>query len=437
MLENTFGSVRYAALPSWFMFSNEPDAHINVFARLYTYLIDNAKLNQTGIYEKTSFSQNEIAQKIKCSRMSVSRNLKTLESLNLIEIIKSPGKKSEYKILDITKSKLVDKDPDSDLLKPYKKIKSKTNVIINSENKKTEKEDNPLTEEQVNLKYYIENKTHEKLTKNKIHILWNAAINNPNISDNSLSEKIKSIVDYIIENYGNIKNYFGYIKKCIKKFKEKEYRNETECSEMAKSLKIKLENEYPKSYHLSANQCDALFAIINKKIIQTNKSSLRTDQFLISEVINKTRHITGINDMYQYLIKIISNYKTDQPELKKKKYINARTEQSYDINEFNGFAVTFSGNTLGTGIPEGFNNAEQSYDIDKFEELAITLSKNVPEGFNTDLLCDIDKSEEPNINNAPIDTEVKTEEQIQKAYKDFMQEMLNFQNELIAKNVNL
>ena len=92
------------------------------------------------------------------------QNILMTKKFNVSVLIKSD------KILDITKSKLADKDPDSDLLKPYKKIKSKTNVIINSENKnKMENQVSMFDLMQEESEEEIENKNIEiaKLTKGK------------------------------------------------------------------------------------------------------------------------------------------------------------------------------------------------------------------------------------------------------------------------------
>lgn len=338
-----FGSAIYTQYPLIMIHARKKLGNSGLLRDLYTFLIDNAKKQLNGIYI-TPMSQSAIGKELEVERETVNRNLRKLKEKGLIDIITNKGQISSYVILDITESELSKNTTKKNLIKKYDNIKAKPNATLNSEIEKIKKEKIQLTEEQQIIKQYIENKIQDKLTNKKMIILWNAALNNPEIKEN-LTENIKLIVDNVIEYSKNIKNNFGYIKKSIINYKAAENAPESPYSDIAEALKLKLENDYPVNYHLSSKQCIALCSIADKKIIKTKKTTLPISTFLISEVINKSRVTNGIKDLFRYMIQIINNFGSEQPNLKKKKYSYERKEQSYDINEFKSFSVTFSGNT--------------------------------------------------------------------------------------------
>lgn len=339
MQTNNFGDSIFNKLPKGVAYTNMPDK----CKQLYLLILERDEIEKK--FENTKkYSQTDFADELNCSKKSITRHLTKLENFGLIKKIKNPGSTTEYIILDVLESKLAEEAPDK---KNFKSCKAKTEaalVPVTIEKKKKERVE--LTPEQADLKLYIETKTNEKLTNKKMLIIWNTALNNKEIPDNIISEKIKMIVDSVAEYSNNIRNCFGYIKKSINNYKAQKSTPDNPYSEIAASLQQKLENEYPTEYHFSEKQCIALCSIADKKIIKTKKTTLSLTAFIISEVINKSRSISGIKDIFRYMIQIINNFGSEQyTNLKKKKYSYERKEQSYDINEFKNFAVTFSGNT--------------------------------------------------------------------------------------------
>ena len=387
MRTNIFGTSVFTQLPDGVLYTNMPDK----CKQLYALLCKKSKLKKNDNYDIEPFSHNDLAKELKCSKKSIQRHINKLISYGLIEAVKKPGLYTEYVILDVLESSLAKVSENPKLFKSY--LKSPEKSITEPEKEK--EEPIKLSSDQNELKQYIESKIKDKLTIRKVLILCDTAAENPDIADDT--EIIKMIVDTVIayrnKSKTKITNIFGYIKKAVRNYEKGKpviQIQDNQYAEMATSLSMKLAEEYDQPYHLSVNQCIALFSIVDQKIIKTGKSRLSIFNFLISEVINKSKlSANKITDMFRYLISIINNYGNPKPDYKTPVL---RKEQSYDINEFAKFAITFSGNVNGTGIPEGFDSKEQSYDIDEFEKLAVTFSKNVK---NPVLSEEKNKTDEP------------------------------------------
>lgn len=251
-------------------------------------------------------SQKEIAEEIDYSERQVNRSIQVLKDYGLISVTNINGFTAEYSILNAAKSKFAEESKRPELFKEYT-LKKEENE---AETKPVPVEIITLTSEQMDLKYYIENKTGEALTKNKIKILTETATENKEIAD--IFATIKNIVDTIID-YKNkskkvISNIFGYIKKSIKEYKAGQNPVENASSEYADtamSLTLKLKYDYEERYHLTYKQCLALCTIAANKLYLDGTELYN---FLLFDVINQTRRNTEIRDIFRYLITMINGY---------------------------------------------------------------------------------------------------------------------------------
>lgn len=294
---------------------------------VYDYLCDfEEKKRKFNLEPK---SQKEIAEEIDYSERQVNRSIKILKDYGLIDITNINGFTAEYKILDAAKSKFAKESKRPELFKEYTPKK---------EEKTEESKPVPvriiLTSEQIDLKYYIETRTGETFTKNKIRILTEIASGNKEIED--IFATIKHIVDTIID-YKNkakkvIKNIFGYIKKSIMEYKAEQNPVEnttSEYAETAMSLTLKLKYDYEERYHLTYKQCLTLCTIAANKLY-LNGTTLYN--FLLFNIINQTRNNTEIRDMFRYLITMINGY-VDGYEYQETSYdVPKTTENNYSAN---------------------------------------------------------------------------------------------------------
>lgn len=321
---NLFGNITYDKVPKGILRDRRlKGANLIV----YDYICDFEELREKFNLEFKS--QKEIAEYYHYSEKQINRAFKTLENYGLIEIIRSKGLKSEYRILDASKSKFAEESLMPELFKEY---------IPKKEKKSEETKPVPvkiiLTSEQIDLKHYIESKIGNTLTKNKIKILTEVAENNKEIND--IYATIKNIVDTVID-YKNrakiaIRNIFGYIKKSIMEYKAEQNPVENSTSEYADtamSLTLKLKYDYEERYHLSYKQCLALCTIAANKLYIEGTELYN---FLLFDIINQTRHNTEIRDMFRYLITMINGC-VDGYEYKETSYdVPETTENNYSAN---------------------------------------------------------------------------------------------------------
>lgn len=296
---------------------------------LYEYLCEKAELKQK--FRINIRSQKEIADELGYTRKTINRAAKKLEDYGLIEIIKFPGFTAEYKIMDAAKSKFALESQKPELFKEY---------LAEKEEKPEETrkyETINLTEEQLELKLYIENKINATLTKNKIKILTDVAAENKEIGD--VIATIKNIVDTVID-YKNkskkiIRNIFGYIKKSIREYTAEQNPVEpienksSEYVDTAMSLTLKLKYDYEERYHLTYKQCLALCTIAANKVYLEGTELYN---FLLFDIINQTRHNTEIRDIFRYLITMINSY-SEGYEYQETSYDEPKiTENNYSAN---------------------------------------------------------------------------------------------------------
>lgn len=321
---NLFGNIIYDKVPKGISRDRRlKGANLMV----YDYLCDFEEIK--GKFNLEFKSQKEIAEELNYSEKQINRAFKTLEDYGLIEVIKSKGLKSEYRVLDASKSKFAEESTMPELFKEYIPKKEK-----NSEETKPVPVKIILTSEQLDLKHYIETKIGNTLTKNKIKILTEVAENNKEIND--IYATIKNIVDTVID-YKNrtkkaIRNIFGYIKKSIMEYRAEQNPLENATSEYADtamSLTLKLKCDYEERYHLSYKQCLALCTIAANKLYIEGTELYN---FLLFDIINKTRHNTEIRDMFRYLITMINGC-VDGYEYKETSYdVPEITENNYSAN---------------------------------------------------------------------------------------------------------
>ena len=324
---NLFGNIAYDKVPKGVLRDRRlKGANLIV----YEYICDFEEIREKFNLEFKS--QKEIAEYYHYSEKQINRAFKTLENYGLIEIIRSKGLKSEYRILDASKSKFAEESIMPELFKEYTpKKEEKTEEI------KPVPVEIILTSEQINLKHYIESKIGNTLTKNKIKILTEVAENNKEIND--IYATIKNIVDTVID-YKNrtkkaIHNIFGYIKKAIREYTAEQnpvepIENKTsEYASTAMSLTLKLKYDYEERYHLTYKQCLALCTIAANKLYLDGTELYN---FLLFDIINKTRHNTEIRDMFRYLITMINGC-VDGYEYKETSYdVPETTENTYSAS---------------------------------------------------------------------------------------------------------
>jgi len=318
---NLFGNITYDKVPKGISRDRRlKGANLS----LYDYICDFEEVRIKFNLEYKS--QKEIAEELDYSEKQISRAFKTLENYGLIEVIKSKGLKSEYKILEAAKSKFAKESKRPELFKEYTPKK---------EEKTEEVQPVPvkiiLTSEQIDLKYYIEAKIGKTLTKNKIKILTEVAESNKEIND--IYAAIRNIVDTVID-YKNrtkkaIRNIFGYIKKSIIEYRAEKNPVENTTSEYADtamSLTLKLKYDYEERYHLTYKQCLALCTIAANKLYLEGTELYN---FILFDIINQTRHNTEIRDMFRYLITMINSHANGY-EYKKTSYnVPKITENNY------------------------------------------------------------------------------------------------------------
>lgn len=297
---------------------------------VYIYLCDYEEVR--GKFNLEFKSQKKIAEELNYSEKQISRAFKTLEDYGLIEVIKSKGLTSEYRILETSKSKFAEESKKPELFKEYTpKKEEKTEEI------KPVPVEIVLTSEQIDLKHYIETKIGNTLTKNKIKILTELAEENSEIND--IFATIKNIVDTVIDYKNRTKkaiyNIFGYIKKSIIDYKAEQNSADpienkaSEYADTAMSLTLKLKYDYEERYHLTYKQCLALCTIAANRIYLEGTELYN---FLLFDIINQTRRNTEIRDLFRYLITMINGY-AEGYEYKETCYdVPETTETDYSAN---------------------------------------------------------------------------------------------------------
>lgn len=255
--------------------------------------------------------------------------------------------------------------PDLKLTKIFKELspeeQQKYLVIV----KDTDKPCNVLTPEENRLYTYLKYQIGiSDLTHNKLMILLDCAKENNAIVPGTEINIIVLMSKHCMSN--DVKNPFGYLKRIIINYStepkssyvpaDKEVDSETvteECMEVHKACDRM-------NIRLSIKQIKAILYVANR---------LKIDVARVINIIDKCRYIKKIKDIFLYILKCL--YNADKED-------SAVNEQSYDIKEFENFAITFSGNIKGNTIepePES-KRKSQSYDWIDFEKLAVTFSKN-------------------------------------------------------------
>lgn len=202
--------------------------------------------------------------------------------------------------------------------------------------------DVPLDEQQQELYNFIKFDCNvQDFTRNKLMTLINAAIANEDIDNEHILDTIKLIAKYCIKySKETIKNKFGYFKKAIINYRlfgvakpsailPKSTRVELSEEEQSEILSIH-ESSKVQGFGFSENHVAALFCNAKKK-----GKNLRDVLAKIKSSVN----ISKINDMFKYANKCIFN---DNPKPDKKPVTSGL---SFDIEDFEKLAITYSGNT--------------------------------------------------------------------------------------------
>lgn len=334
--------------------------------KLYSLLCGRAEMRAKG-FDIDALTQNELADEINCTDRTIRRGIKKLTDLKLIDKIYNPGFPTDYNILDSEESLIPVHQ--SERKQKNKKIKE-TLSSFKAVTQKAKKEIIKLDTTQSDLKYYLASKLGERVSNKQIIVLYNAAIDNPNINGNL--DIVKSIIDnccdFIRKQKMVFKNIIGYVYKAIKNYSVTiSEKDKSEFHEEAFSLSLKLKEDNDIRYHFTLNQCIALFSMLRKKFTKEQKSNQMLFNYIIAELVNKTKKMNHINDMFAYLREIIKNINTstNAPIIKK----DIITKSDYDSPYTERWALmhspTYSGNVTGTGIPDSFqeNDDTQSYDL--------------------------------------------------------------------------
>ena len=333
--------------------------------KLYKLLCGRAEM-QSKKFEMDALTQKELADEIDCSERTIRRALKKLIQYKLIKANYNPGFPSEYLILNAEESLIPVHE--SERKKKNKKIREALSKFKNIASEK-KKEIITLTQNQSELKTYLESKIGIRVYNKQIIGLYNAAVDNKNI--NGSLDILKSIIDekidYIQKQKNKIiRNIIGYIYTSIKNYIPT-ITDEDKSSfyDDALSLSLKLRDEYDIRYHFTLNQCISLFSMVSKKIEYNQKNNQTIFNYIISEMVNKTKSRNDINDMFAYFRGMIKNYNKAKP---KEKTENTKSifENAYSEKWALLHSPTYSGR-----LPENYNERFKgtSYDLNEFTPL--------------------------------------------------------------------
>lgn len=220
-----------------------------------------------------------------------------------------------------------------------------------------------LTDEQKKLKAFL--KYHyglENITNHDVKELLETAYSNTSITPGTEILIISDIADGCLKH--NPKNKFCYLKAAIKNYEKSNDR--ASYTPMDKPEAEQLTDEQ-KKLHKSCNDMNVKLSVKQVKAIMAVANLLKINTNKVISIANNSRYVKDIQDIFKYIVG--SLWRTLYCK-------NNSKEQSYDLKEFDGFAITHSGNINGTSVPDGFNNSETSYDLKEFESFAVTFSGN-------------------------------------------------------------